>query len=147
MWQHREYRVRAGTGGSGVFITVVAGCFGKIVEVGEAIWLRIRRQAGVLEGLDPAWQLEAYFSANQVEERITTRVARQIFDCLPRSGRAVSVTDAAAKLDLLSKASHVAGAHAFAVVSRVRVCVEYLEHIGRGLPLDQPPLWDLFLDQ
>jgi hypothetical protein len=42
----REYRVRAGTGGSGVFITAVAGCSGNIVEVGEAIWLRIRRQVG-----------------------------------------------------------------------------------------------------
>jgi hypothetical protein len=63
-----------------VFITVVAGCSGKIVEVGEAIWVRTRMQIGALEGLDPAWQLEAYFSANQADERITTRVARQIFD-------------------------------------------------------------------
>ena len=59
----------------------------------------------------------------------------------------MSVTDAAAKLDVLSKASYVADAHVFTAVSRVRVCVECLEHIGRGLPLDKPPLGDLFLDQ
>ena len=63
-----------------MFITAVAGCSGKIVEVGEAIWLRIRRQVGVIEGLDPAWQLEAYFLANQAEERIIDRVTRHIFD-------------------------------------------------------------------
>ena len=118
-------------------ITVVACCSGNIVEVGEATWLRIRRQVGVLEGLDPAWQLEAYFSANQVEERITTRVARQTFDGLPRRGRAVPAMGAAAKLDLLMKASHVADAHAFTAASRVRACMEYLEHIGRGLPLEK----------
>ena len=107
----------------------------------------VTKRFDTCESLDPAWQLEAYFLENQAEERITSRVTRDIFDCLPRLDRAVSVKDASAKLDLLSKASHVADAHVFTAVSRVRVCVEYLEHIGRGLPLDKPPPGDLFLDQ